>query len=424
MGSSQTTPEQHNTTSDSNLPNKNDAKSEYNHSGTSSPNNANLNKPYKNPCPVKCKDCNTYPVLNEHVLCEFCLTSKKRSFKFDVQSNFASDVSLNEKKYDPKTQTYRIHARNTAPISARLPLIMTKNDFTIMWPSWKNKFLIYMKLIDQAENNKEKWGIVLLNRLGPGGQEVYKTFTFDNDQAKEDIDILFEKFDQYYTVINKKRRNGEDIDTYVNDLKIMASIYTIDIDEVVKKKILEEIPENKFTNSAVNLVPKFSFPSSVKSLSVQEITYIWMKCENVNFTQREKIVNNVVKNCDACSLMHVIGKCPANGKKCGKCNNMNHYIKRCPTQYKDDCSNCGDKHYYHECPAYMNVCSKCHKSNHFYWRCGLKKILNCNFCGTSHIMVKRACPAINNICSNCNKVGHIPEKCPNETSHPDTCALQ
>ncbi|XP_032673874.1 uncharacterized protein LOC116845389 isoform X2 [Odontomachus brunneus] len=96
---------------------------------------------------------------------------------------------------------------------------LTKDNFIPMWFSWKNDFLTNMKLIDQAENNKEKWGIMLLNRLGPVGQDIYRTFTFDDSQANDDINVLFEKFDYYCIFGCKKRIHNEDIDTYVNNLK-------------------------------------------------------------------------------------------------------------------------------------------------------------------------------------------------------------
>ncbi|EFN77639.1 hypothetical protein EAI_12068, partial [Harpegnathos saltator] len=92
-------------------------------------------------------------------------------------------------------------------------------NFTLMWFSWKNEFLTYMKSIDPTENNKKKWSIMLLNRVGPIEQEICKTFTFDNDHEKEDINILFNKFDSYCEFENRKKRNDEDIDMYVNNLK-------------------------------------------------------------------------------------------------------------------------------------------------------------------------------------------------------------
>lgn len=191
----------------------------------------------------------------------------------------------------------------------------------------------------------------------------------------------------------------------------MVLKYTTNIDEIVKKKILKEIDVNKFTNIAKTLIPGFSFSPHAENLSVQEVTYIWMRYENVNFIQNEKIVCNLVKNCSKCSLDHPINTCRAYGKQCRKCGNMNHHWTRCPSQLKENCSYCGENHFYRQCPAYMNECSKCHKLHHFYWKCGVAKILNCRYCGLSHIAFKSECPAINTICMNCKERGHFVHKC-------------
>lgn len=183
------------------------------------------------------------------------------------------------------------------------------------------------------------------------------------------------------------------------------------VDETVKKKILEEIDVEKFTNSAKTLIPEFSFPSSTMFLTIQEMTHIWMRYENFNFKRDEKIVGYTVKNCSKCSLDHVINHCRAYGRQCSKCGNMNHHWSRCASQYKENCSYCGESHFYRQCPAYMNECSKCHRLNHFYWRCGIAKVLNCNYCGLTHIASKSACSAINTVCMRCNRRGHVPGKC-------------
>ncbi|XP_032673062.1 uncharacterized protein LOC116844966, partial [Odontomachus brunneus] len=322
----------------------------------------------------KCQNCNSYHTFTElGKLSTYCSVLSRVDCKdtIDVQSNFGKDALYTKEEYNLKSK--KIDARSKEPTN--IPTILslktlTKDDFIPMWFSWKNDFLTNMKLIDQAENNKEKWGIMLLNRLGPVGQDIYRTFTFDDSQANDDINVLFEKFDHYCMFGSKKRTHNEDIDIYVNNLKVVASKYMTNVDEIVKKKILEEIDVEKFTNNAKILIPGFSFPSSTMFLTVQEITHIWMKYENVSFKKDEKIVNYTVKNCSKCSLDHAINCCRAYGRQCTKCGNMNHHWSRCPSQYKENCSYCGESHFYRQCPAYMNECSKCRRLNHFYWMCG------------------------------------------------------
>lgn len=101
------------------------------------------------------------------------------------------------------------------------PLFATKDDFIATWFLWKKEFLAHMKSIDKFEVNKQMWGIMLLNRMGPVGQEIHRTFSFYD--KKEDINVLIKKFDIYCMYENKKR-GCEDIDKYINDLKVCMKI--------------------------------------------------------------------------------------------------------------------------------------------------------------------------------------------------------
>lgn len=131
------------------------------------------------------------------------------------------------------------------------------------------------------------------------------------------------------------------------------------MNKTVKEKILTEIDENKFITKAKTIIPVSSFPSSLEFLSLREVTYIWMKYENVNFAQREIIDNNEVRNCSKCNLTHAIDKCYADGKHCKNCKIMGHFEKKCPLRlFKTNCLYCGESHFYKECPAYKNDCRK------------------------------------------------------------------
>lgn len=191
----------------------------------------------------------------------------------------------------------------------------------------------------------------------------------------------------------------------------MASKHMTDTDKIVKEKILKEIDEKKFVNTAKDLLPGFLFPLTLQLLSVKEITYIWMKCENVDFKKEEKIDNDLVKNCNNCSYTHIINKCAAYGKQCNKCGNYNHFWSRCPSQVVNGCLYCGEDHFMRQCLAYSNKCNRCLRLNHFSWKCQIPIIDNCNNCGFRHIASKTACRAINTICSKCHKTGHFVAKC-------------
>lgn len=135
----------------------------------------------------------------------------------NVQSNFMTKTYINKEEHDNEN---RIYLKNKSAIVTAPPKISTKEDFMTEWSSWKNEFLTYMKSIDPTESDKRKWGIMLLNRMGPIGQEIYRSFSYDKNYIEEDIDTLLKKFDFYCIFGGRKKGDDEDIDKYVNDLTV------------------------------------------------------------------------------------------------------------------------------------------------------------------------------------------------------------
>lgn len=380
----------------------------YKNVSPSNVNNINYNKPYTNNAFSK-----TYNDHKSHPNSEKTQNIFHEPLKLahndtiNSQSKFVTETCVNKEKCNNEDQTSDLKNKFAIAPDA----ISTKDDFMTKWFSWKNEFLTYMKSFDQAEEHKQKWGIMLLNRMGPIGQEIYRSFTFNKDHAETDIDALLKQFDIYCIFGGRRRGDDEDIDEYVNNLMVMVSKHMTNTHEMVKEKILMEIDKDKFTTKAENLILGFSFPSSIQLLTVKEITYIWMLYENVSFKRSEEIHNFLVKNCNNCGRTHKINNCYARGKICNKCGTKNHYWTRCPSQFIDNCVYCGEGHFVRDCPAYLNECYICNRTNHFSWKCKISKVLNCNFCGLSHIASKSACSAVNTICMICGKRGHVPSKC-------------
>lgn len=99
-------------------------------------------------------------------------------------------------------------------------IFTTKDEFVTTWFTWKNEFLAYLRNIDKTEDKKQMWGIMLLNRMGPVGQKIHRTFPFYADKnTEEDICVLINKFD-IYCMYGDKKRGCKDIDEYINDLKV------------------------------------------------------------------------------------------------------------------------------------------------------------------------------------------------------------
>lgn len=56
--------------------------------------------------------------------------------------------------------------------------------------------------------------------MGPIGQNIHSTFQFNSLNDKENIDILLQKFDEYYIFSGRKKLPLENIYEYINDLQV------------------------------------------------------------------------------------------------------------------------------------------------------------------------------------------------------------
>lgn len=257
--------------------------------------------------------------------------------------------------------------------------------------------------------------------MGPVGQDIYSTFSFNSTNEREDINILLNNFDMYCTFATKRRQSCENTYRYINSLKVNIRnlmFYCIkylsdhifqsmtverdveDAEELIKLKISSEIDKSQFTQAAKTLLPTFTFLSNFNKLTLKEIAFIWSFYES-----------NFVNNCKRCGYLHDSNICPALGKQCSKCNEWNHFKKRCPLLFTTKCNNCGGAHFKKQCPAFNEICTKCKNVNHFSWACRRFQVLCCDFCGLTHSRNRSVCLASNAICTNCKSKGHFASKC-------------
>ncbi|XP_029039498.2 uncharacterized protein LOC114874419 [Osmia bicornis bicornis] len=285
------------------------------------------------------------------------------------------------------------------------PSFTSEEEFVRDWSTWKSDFLIYKKISDINKPGNVKWGDRLRNVMGPNGQKICNVFTFNSLNDKNDLDILLKKFDEYHTFASTEKLPDEDTYKYIRHLQLTVSKANFKDEEgLIRNKILKEIDERTFTNAAKVPMPWFKFSSDFNNLTLKEIAFIW-KLYDGNFTE----------DCDSCGNNHNDERCPSLGKQCFKCNEFNHFPKRCPTVFITDCHYCGDSHLKKKCPSYNETCTKCNKLNHFSWKCQ-SQISSCHFCGLTHGASRSLCPAKNTLCSTCKTKGHFAGKCKNSSS--------
>ncbi|EGI69488.1 hypothetical protein G5I_01778 [Acromyrmex echinatior] len=314
-------------------------------------------------------------------------------------------------------------------------IFATKDEFVRIWFSWKNDFFVYLKNIDKAEDKKQMWGFMLLNRMGPIGQEIHRTFHFyGEDKNTLDIDILIKKFDLYCLYRDNKRGN-KNIDEYIHELKSFAIARNyIDPTRIVKDKIIQDMSSQQFTGKAALLIESKGekLIPYLQSLNLYHITLFWKQCEDLmtqkideipkqNFQQNSTYAKSATtestsmeQNQNQCTTIwgHQCQLCFPKlcCVHCSKhCKQFNYYTDNYKDKYIYDCTKCGMSHIRSRCPAYGELCIKCNKKNHFSKMCRVPVVINCSKCGMNHAISK--CPAYGQICRHCNKLNHLEEKC-------------
>lgn len=68
------------------------------------------------------------------------------------------------------------------------------------WRSFKQQFLLYLTAIGASSNSGEHNVALLLTVAGPQAIEVFNTFTFPDDEDKDDLNTVLELFDDYCTL--------------------------------------------------------------------------------------------------------------------------------------------------------------------------------------------------------------------------------
>ncbi|TGZ53542.1 Uncharacterized protein DBV15_03508 [Temnothorax longispinosus] len=220
------------------------------------------------------------------------------------------------------------------------PIFATKDHLIANWFSWKNEFLAYLRRIDKAGDNRHLWGIMLLNRMGPVGQKIHRTFTFYDKNEQEDITALIKRFD-IYCMYGDAKRGGEDIDRYINDLIFIAVTWNHDDPAaIVKEKIIQDISAQRFTGKAALLIESKgeNFIPYLQSLGLNEIILFWKQCEDLMAQKIEETPKRDSPYAEPTgveytrsSMEHKRNRCPAwrnclHLLFCAQCNKLKIYI--------------------------------------------------------------------------------------------------
>ncbi|XP_070154475.1 uncharacterized protein [Polyergus mexicanus] len=230
---------------------------------------------------------------------------------------------------------------------ARAPDPLTKsNDMASNWHSWKEDFIIFMKVTGYIDKSNEIRANLLKNRIGKIGIDAIQTMSFDNPQDKDDMDILIAKLEEFFNppknevverfqFFTRDRKQNETIEQYINILKEKAKTCNFNdiTDSIIRDKIIlgtqDKILRKKFLETKNLDLPKLVAIYNDHNINMEKMKEVTKEStESVSSIQKPPN-NDIKKKCWRCNCQHPQGKCPAWGSKCTKCGDVNHFTQCC-----------------------------------------------------------------------------------------------
>jgi hypothetical protein len=198
------------------------------------------------------------------------------------------------------------------------------------WNSWIERLDNFFEATGVTAQKRKR--ALLLHYAGPQVFEIYKTLKDENDDYVDTRD----KLDKYFTPRRNifyekyqfrmaKQQQNEKTDQFVTRLRTLAQFCTFtDIEHEIILQILLT------TNSTALRKQILSKPEETRLEKILELARTLELVESQTNTIENKTEINAIKtastsqSCQFCGSEHPIKKCPAYGKRCNKCNGLNH----------------------------------------------------------------------------------------------------
>ena len=255
------------------------------------------------------------------------------------------------------------------------------------WKRFKQRFELY-RLASGAHIKDDNMQVpLLLHVMGDEALEVYNSFSFDTEAAKNKYETVIEKFEEFCTpkknvilerfYFNKaSQETNEDFDHFVTRVKNLAStcefstllnslirdriVVGVKSDGVrermlrdkdltldraiemcktaeVTKKHMQQLKEESTKEESTGEVREIRHKQMGKkyrnSSSMRSNTYASKPLD-----KKEETLNNTEHWCQRCGRKHASGRCPAYGRTCAKCKKPNHFAECCKTRKIDNLS--------------------------------------------------------------------------------------
>ncbi|KAK3084785.1 hypothetical protein FSP39_018986 [Pinctada imbricata] len=258
-----------------------------------------------------------------------------------------------------------VAAPNVVFVPSNIPLpgkLDIKGNLSTNWKKFKRVWSNYEIASNLRQKDNEMRTATFLTCVGANALELFDGFHFENENDKTDIDKVIEAFETFcigqtneiyerYTFNRRDQENNENIDSYVASLRSLSKTCKFGTleDEMIRDRIVIGIRDNG-TRKKLLQEAKLDLKrcidicraneksaTQVKEIGAEDVQAIRKKQKNktkINKTpvRTEKRKERSARQCIYCGNEHEFRKekCPAWGKECSICHNLNHFAKKCP----------------------------------------------------------------------------------------------
>lgn len=242
------------------------------------------------------------------------------------------------------------------------PLDVSGN-MAITWKNWIQQYKWFASAREMDNKSASVQVGTFMSCIGPDAINIFNAFSL-TDQEKESVDIIQQKFEQYfapktnttferYTFNKLVQLESESFDEFLTKAKnqIKKCEYGTLQDSILKDKIIIGI-RSSILREKILSGDELTLEQTVKMCKASELATIQLetinKEETVHVIQKvnnqtnnyrkqsvrehgrqERGYNTKNNNCGWCGYNHQKGKCPAFNKVCMNCNKKGHFKQMC-----------------------------------------------------------------------------------------------
>ncbi|XP_040061474.1 uncharacterized protein LOC120836570 [Ixodes scapularis] len=184
--------------------------------------------------------------------------------------------------------------------------------------------------------------------IGEEGRRIYTTFTFDNEEDREKLEVLKNKFAarmkpainlKYHEFIFGKRDQKEDekFDEWLTELRVLVRNceYGDAEERMLGSRIILGTKDRQLQQKLINDNPTFDKVVEIRRTrerTVEQFNEIRGKDERHKDPLAVKVLRRADQpTCHCCGFVHRVSTCPAAGKQFLRCGELGHFAKCCKT---------------------------------------------------------------------------------------------